>query len=106
MIDYDYSKDLDESRQTSKPYPSTPEVWPRNKAHVNETVSSDEDDDDVLDEGLTETDIILQKEISEEFKSRAKAFYEKHGQRTVSYKKMISRLIYRPFLGNSAVYGG
>ena len=85
LIDYDYSKDLDESRQKSKPYPSTPEIWPRNRADVDEKVSPEGgDDDDVPDEGLTETDILLQKEITEEYKSRAKAFYEKHGQRTVS----------------------
>ena len=83
LIDYDYAKDLDGSRLTSKPYPSTPDIWPRNRETSNDN-TPDEQDDDVLDEGLTETDILLQKEISEEYKSRAKEFYEKHGQRTVS----------------------
>ena len=87
LIDYDYAKDLDEIRQTLKPYPSTPEVWPRTKAKEEKDTSPKEtldDDDDVPDEGLTEAEILLQTEITEEYKSRAKAFYEKHGQRTVS----------------------
>ena len=100
LIDYDYAKDLDEGRQSSKPYPSTPEVWPRAKANENKDVTvskvdiDDDDNDDVPDEGLTEAEILLQSEITEEYRSRAKAFYEKHGQRTVSYDLSTSLSIF------------
>ena len=81
LVDYDYSKDLDASRQISKPYPLTPDIWPRNRNDEQDDVIESEESE--WEEGLTEADIALQKDISEEYKMQYEAFYQKHGQRTV-----------------------
>lgn len=82
LVDYDYSLDLDKSRQTSKPYPSTPDIWPRDQ-DKNEEVPIDDAAEMPTDECLTSADIELQQKIMEEHNLKSKIILETYGQRTV-----------------------
>ena len=88
MIDYDYAIDLDDSRQLSKPYPYTPDIWPRKKD--NEKVDEDEAvEDEEGNRTLSAEEIQLQKEILEAYKRKVEKNIDMHGQRTVCLDLLI-----------------
>ena len=88
LIDYDYAIDLDESRQTSKPYPSTPDIWPRKQE--DETYAADDEVEHEGNQTLTAEDLQLQKEILEAYKKKVEKIVKLHGQRTVCLDLSIS----------------
>ena len=81
LIDYDYAIDLDERRQTSKPYPSTPDVWPSKQNE--EELPTDDDAQHEANQTLSADDVKLQKRIVEEFKKKLEKKVELFGQHTV-----------------------